>query len=286
MVFNRKYGYEDQEIPLPCGQCVGCRLERSRQWAVRIKHEASLHTDNAFLTLTYSEAHVPADYSLVPKHYTDFMKRYRKWLDIPIRYFMCGEYGDENQRPHYHAIIFGHDFEDKRKYSEKNGNVLYTSKQLDKLWKYGECKIGAVTFESAAYVARYVMKKRLGKDADSHYERVNLETGELYWIEPEYCRMSRGTKKNPNPLFQGGIGKGWIDKYGDETYTHDSVIINARETKPPRFYDNQRPEEEIERIKAERARNVQKHAWNQTLARLRVREDVKLAQTKQLRREL
>lgn len=276
MVFNRRYGLEDQEIPLPCGQCVGCRLERSRQWAVRIKHETTLHTDNAFITLTYDEAHVPDDYSLRPKHFTDFMKRYRKWVDIPIRYFMCGEYGDLNQRPHYHAIIFGHDFEDKKRYSEKNGNLIYESKTLDKLWTHGECKIGSVTFESAAYVARYVMKKRTGKDADDHYERFNPATGEVYWIEPEYCRMSR----------RPGIGKGWMDKYGDETYTHDSVIINGKETKPPRYYDQQREEEEMEKIKAARKKGVQQHAWNQTLARLRVREDVKLAQTKMLRREL
>ena len=95
---------------IPCRNCVGCRLEHSRQWAMRCTHEAQLHSDNCFITLTYDNAHLPSDFSLDKKHFSDFMKRYRKKFGPNIRYFHCGEYGSKFGRPHYHACIFNHDF--------------------------------------------------------------------------------------------------------------------------------------------------------------------------------
>ena len=129
LVFNKRDGYCDLEVQVPCGQCVGCRLERSRQWAIRCVHEASLHSRNCFITLTYDDAHLPG-ISLVPRDYVLFMKRLRKMFGAGIRFFHCGEYGSINFRPHHHAIIFNFDFEDKVLWSVRSGVRLYRSAAL------------------------------------------------------------------------------------------------------------------------------------------------------------
>ena len=102
------------QLSLPCGQCSGCRLERSRQWAMRCVHEAAAYDCNAFITLTYDEENLPADGSLNYDHFQLFMKRLRKAIEPnKVRFYMCGEYGEENGRPHFHACLFGYDFPDK-----------------------------------------------------------------------------------------------------------------------------------------------------------------------------
>ena len=173
-------------MKLPCGRCVGCRLERSKQWAIRCVHESQLYKDNCFITLTFDNDHLDEDSSLQLRDFQLFMKRLRKQFVPPnpyeegsieyddfqqshaIRFFHCGEYGELNKRPHHHAIIFNFDFDDK--YLWKRGtNPLWRSPTLEKLWPYGMSSIGKVTFESAAYVARYVMKKVNGELADEHY---------------------------------------------------------------------------------------------------------------------
>lgn len=175
---------------LPCGQCVGCRLERSRQWAMRCLHESQLHKANCFVTLTYSDEFLPLDGGLSKRHFQLFIKRLRRaYPNEVIRYFHCGEYGGKTFRPHYHAIIFGLDFDDKILFSD-GSNPVFTSDKLESIWGLGFCTLGAVTFESAAYVARYVMKKVTGHMAEKHYERVSTETGEIYQLQPEYITMS------------------------------------------------------------------------------------------------
>lgn len=280
MVFDRKSGFEDMRIDLPCGQCIGCRLERSRQWAVRCMHEAQMHEDNAFLTLTYSDGWLPPGGTLVKKDFQDFMKRYRDYLSPRrISFYHCGEYGEQTFRPHYHALIFGHDFKDKKVYSKERDDYIYTSETLDSLWKMGECKIGAVTFESAAYVARYVMKKVTGEQAKNHYFGVDKDTGECYDLLPEYATMSR------NPA----IGKRWLEKYQDDVYPRDEVIVRGHITRPPRYYDTQYEKSQgtiLGRIKGSRKASAAAHADDQTIARLRTREKVKKAQISQLKRTL
>ena len=170
-----------QRSTVACGQCVGCRLERSRQWAIRCVHESQMHEQNCFITLTYSDEFLPENGSLQLKHFQDFMKRLRFHVGGGIRFFHCGEYGEENGRPHHHAIIFNHDFADKKVWKTNNGVVLYRSKILEELWPYGFATVGCVSFESAAYVARYITKKVNGDMADSHY----------LGREPEYITMSR-----------------------------------------------------------------------------------------------
>lgn len=215
-------------LTLPCGQCVGCRLERSRQWAVRCMHESQMHEFNSFVTLTYNEDTIPHDFSLNYRHFQLFMKRLRK--DFPrVRFYMCGEYGETYHRPHYHACLFGIRFLDLKPWRKSSaGFQLYRSDRLEALWGKGNVEVGDVTFESAAYVARYVMKKITGPDAEKHYEAVDPVTGEIYSRIPEFTRMS----------LKPGIGATWYDKYKAEVFPLDRVVVRGVECRPPRYYTN------------------------------------------------
>lgn len=280
IVFNKKSGYVDQPQEVPCGQCTGCRLERSRQWAVRCLHEASLHDDNSFITLTYSPEHLPEHGTLVKKHFQDFIKRYRKSIHPKkIRYYHCGEYGEKLSRPHYHALIFGHDFQDKIKIREAGPKSLHTSQKLNDLWGKGNVIIGAVTFDSAAYVARYIMKKITGQNAEEHYKRVNPDTGEIVNLEPEYTTMSR----------RPGIGHNWYQKYKDEVYPDDFVIINGRKARPPKYYEQQLEKEDqtlFDKHRSALKRKAMKQKENNTPERLAVREKVAKAKLTQKTRKM
>lgn len=234
VVFKRPSGYAYVPVTLPCGGCDGCRLERSRQWAVRCMHEASLYTQNCMMTLTYDDEHLPHGGSLDREAFPLFMKRLRKEVYDgafrgvdKVRYFHCGEYGARFGRPHYHALMFGLDFADKVPWALREGYPVWRSARLEKLWPNGQSELGSVTFESAAYVARYVMKKVMGAAALEHYRVVDLESGEVVDREPEYTTMSR----------RPGIGKAWFDKFKDDVYPSDEVIVRGHECRPPRFYD-------------------------------------------------
>lgn len=218
----------DDPIRLPCGQCIGCRLERSRQWAVRCVHEASLYERNCFITLTYDNEHLPSDGSLCLRDFQLFMKRLRKKFGKGIRFFHCGEYGEQFGRPHYHAILFNFDFSDKKLVSSRDGNELFESEDLYELWPFGLSRIGSVSFDSAAYVARYCTKKVNGRAALAHYCSIDYSTGEiLLERRPEYATMSR----------RPGIGAGWLEKFSRDVYPKDCFHINGRECRPPKFYD-------------------------------------------------
>lgn len=225
-----------RSLILPCGQCVGCRLERSRQWAMRCLHESQMHENSCFITLTYSEDNLPYRGSLEYRHFQLFMKRLRRKLGIPVRFYMCGEYGDTYGRPHFHACLFGCFFDDRVPFSKSgSGSVVYTSELLSSLWDRGFASVGDVTFESAAYVARYVMKKVTGSLAESHYERFCPITGEIYSLVPEFTHMS----------LKPGIGFSWFEKFKCEVYgrsvddvdTADYVIVNGQKVRPPKYYD-------------------------------------------------
>ena len=137
---------DSKKIKLPCGRCIGCRLERSRQWAVRLVHEKRFHSRSSFITLTYAPEHMPRDGSLNLEHFQKFLKRLRKWRGDPksIRFFHAGEYGEKRGRPHYHAIIFGEDFRDQMRDVERSdrGDVTWRSPQLDRLWPFGLNRVG------------------------------------------------------------------------------------------------------------------------------------------------
>lgn len=219
-----------RKLSLPCGQCVGCRLERSRQWAVRCMHEASLHESNSFVTLTYDDDHL-SSYSLVYKDFQLFMERMRR-VRPGVRFYMCGEYGEQFERPHFHAILFNCFFPDREYFQElPSGSKLYISKELGRLWPFGFSSVGDVTFESAAYIARYCMKKVTGRNAERHYEFVDVGSGEISQRVPEFNRMS----------LKPGIGREWFIKYRAEVFGRDGgfdrVVMNGIEMKPPKYYD-------------------------------------------------
>lgn len=222
--FNER-GQTKAKLTLPCGQCQGCRLERSRQWAVRCIHESKMHKQNCFITLTYNDENY--QYDLIYRHFQKFLKRLRKRYGN-VRYYMAGEYGSQTNRPHFHACLFGIDFDDKKLFrSLPSGSHLYTSKKLEELWPFGYSTIGDVTFESAAYVARYVMKKVTGHNAESHYQIACPITGEIKPITPEFNRMS----------LKPGIGKTFLEKYKSDIYPNGTMIINGSKQKPPRYYE-------------------------------------------------
>lgn len=260
-------------IQVPCGQCIGCRLERSRQWAMRCVHEAYGHEDNAFITLTYSPENLPPNGSL-PEYeggdFQKFMKRLRKAVSPKkIRFFSCGEYGEKNQRPHYHACIFGYDFPDKVLYTIRDECRLYRSPMLENLWGLGFATVGDVTFESAAYVARYITKKITGDLAEDHYKGKN----------PEYTTMSR----------RPGIGKGWFDTFTDDVFPSDEVVLRGKVMRPPRYYDKELEKKDpamYEKIKLDRKAKALQNAADNTTARLRAKEICKQAQFQQLKRGL
>lgn len=267
-------------LSLPCGRCIGCRLERSRQWAVRCMCEAQMHVRNTFVTLTYRNEELTyggAEHAiLVPRDLTLFFKRLRKRYGQGIRYFACGEYGDKYRRPHYHAIIFGLDFPKREKLPAEGSNPYYRDNDLDSLWSHGNCIIGDVSFESCAYVARYVMKKRLGDTAKSYEEE---------GITPEFLVMSRGSKK----LGTGGIGKGWIDKFQSDVYPRGDILVNGKLCKPPKYFDalfERLQPGQMAAIREERMRIAEESWKDSEPVRLRTRERVKLAAVSSLTRKL
>lgn len=280
VVFNKPFAFA-KGFNLPCGQCIGCRLNYSRQWAIRIVHEAQMHDKNCFITLTFDQAHLESrtnPLSLDVTEFQRFMKRLRKRYGKNIRFFHCGEYGDKNKRPHYHAIIFGMDFEDKVLWSNRDGNKLYTSEQLEQLWPYGFSTIGDVTFQSAAYVARYIMKKHKGEGSEDHYTRWCPLTGEGTTVEPEYCTMSR----------RPGIGYDWLQEYKADVYPNDYIVINEHKVKPPRYYDSLLTEQELKEVKAKRIEDSPETIteYGESMDRLWVSEEIKLKKLELLIRNL
>lgn len=261
LVFSHSASHSGVAVRVPCGQCIGCRLERARQWAVRLMHEKRLHKESVFLTLTYDDDHCPN--GLVKRDFQLFMKRLRKSYDAPLRYYACGEYGENTFRPHYHAIVFGLLLVDR---GRTTSDGYYSSDLISKAWPFGQHTCGEVTFRSCAYVARYVCGKVTGSNSEAHYH------GRC----PEFALMSR----------RPGIGAGWFDKYGRETYLHDSVVIEGREVRPPRFYDSLNDKVDSSRmveVRRMRRRRAMLAMDDNTVDRRRVKEQ--LARLKLLRFE-
>lgn len=265
-------------IKLPCGGCIGCRLDRSDEWATRCLHESKMHQANSFVTLTYDDDHLPADYSVSVREMQLFMKRLRQETGASkLRFFACGEYGDQHGRPHYHLLIFGHDFSRDRKLQKRGpfGN-LYTSTQLEKVWTFGRANLGHVTHKSAAYVARYCMKKINGDQAPSHYLRTHPKTGLLVQVEPEFATQSN----------RPGLGYTWFEQFKSDCFPSDFIIVDGKQKPVPRYYLKKLAEEEQTRIKRIRKKASLPHKWNATQDRLRVREHIKRSRIANLKRDL
>lgn len=259
-------------LDLPCGRCIGCRLERSRQWATRIMFESQFHEASCFITLTYDEAHMPFPPSLDYSHFQKFMKRLRKAYG-PLRFFMCGEYGEEFSRPHYHACIFGTDFPDRVLWQRNGTGDIFRSAKLESIWPFGYSSVCELSFESAAYVARYVLKKVTGDLAEAHYRFVDFDTGEVYQRTPEFAHMS----------LKPGIGGPFFNKFSSDIYPHDYVVVNGHKCRPPRYFDKlfkRMDPAAFELLKSDRTCNPA--SVHNSDSRLAVRERVQLAALNQL----
>lgn len=228
---------------------------------------------NSFITLTYADDALTfggAEHGiLVPRDLTLFWKRLRK-SGISFRYFACGEYGDKLNRPHYHAIIFGYDFPDKTYLRTKNGNHYYHSPSLNRIWGHGDCVVGDATFESASYVARYVMKKRLGNTRGTYEEE---------GITPEFVVMSR----------RPGIGADYYDRFESDIFPRDQIFSRNTVATPPRYFTERYKKShplESEDLIARRVERAQANWENNEPRRLRIRERVKRSATKSLIRDL
>lgn len=243
-----------EKVKVPCGRCIGCRIDYSKQWAQRCMLEAKMHKYNYFVTLTYSPENiekclnvfnrfdmdtgeflcVDSSYTLVRKHLQKFMKDLRRHFKyhfnyVGIRFFASGEYGAENGRPHFHVILFNCPLDllgDLKFYKTTfNGDTLFTSEILSNdIWKNGFAVIGEVTSESCAYTARYMLKKFKGAESDAFYASKGLE--------PEFSVMSR----------MPGIAREYYDILHDKIYTYDEIVLTNRKNepircRPSRYYD-------------------------------------------------
>lgn len=229
-------------------------------------HEASLYRQNSFLTLTYADA--PA--GLVYRDHKLFLRRFVKARGS-VRYFCAGEYGEKLGRPHFHTILFGAGFPDEKYFCKSpSGFKLYTSDALTKLWSHGHVTYGRVTFESAAYCARYVMEKVTGDMAAEHY------AGRA----PERAWMS----------LKPGIGAEWFDRFGASDVRPDGkVVVNGVECNAPKFYRRriaERYPQAAKRLAASGHRQIIKGIADSSDARLRAKEVVKRAQLSKLKHKL
>lgn len=240
---------------------------------VRLIHEAQLHVHAYFLTLTYSDDHLPSPPSLSKRDFQLFMKRLRKGIGKRVSFFGCGEYGDTTGRPHYHLILFGYEFPDKRrvKIFSDSPYAEFSSAELEALWGLGRCHIGTFTPESAKYVASYTLKRVTGDAAELHYTRLDAATGELYEAEPEFALMSR----------RPAIGRLWFERFQSDIESLDRVVVRNKGAKRvPRYYDKLRKtadKQSFDAVKYKRIREAKKQAANSTPRRLQDREIVTTA---------
>lgn len=217
VVFDKALGLVDRPVDIPCGACLGCRLAKSAEWGLRCTHEAALYDDNCFVTLTYSDDCLPENSSLRPVDLQRFWKRLRSSLKRKIRYFACGEYGDRSKRPHYHAILFNFFPDDAVFYKNTAAGRLFTSAFLEEKWGFGQVIVGSVSFESAAYCARYTSKKLYGE--------VIAKDDPLRFREFLVCSL------------KPGIGDAWaLSNMPEFVYDDTLVLPGGRKLPTPKRY--------------------------------------------------
>lgn len=273
----------DRDILVPCGQCIGCKLQRSQHWAARIMHEVAYNDEfgngqACCVLLTYDDDHVPK--TVDGKHFTleksdvqKFIRRLRKLtagtICKDIRYFAAGEYGDDFSRPHYHIALVGVDFGDKETApSSDSGNALYRSGLLSRLWPYGHSSIMDLNYKSAGYIARYCTKKITGNRAKAHYDG----------RKPEFGLASN----------RPSLGRRWAELYLNDLYTDDKLSIRGKSVGVPRYYDKileKLNPERYEFVKSSRLGRADDRLGRKGFPNLTHREINKTARIKHLKRK-
>lgn len=211
----KTHNKEYPTFQLPCGKCIECRLDYARQWAIRCVHEAQMHPENCFVTLTYSDENLK-DPKLDYRDFQLFMKKLRKLQNEPIGMFVTGEYGEKSKRKHWHAIIFNWSPKDsKPKYKTTQGHQVWESETLTKLWGHGIAEFGSVTFDSAGYCARYSSKKLVhGKDEEHDYQPISKKSS------------------------KHAIGKKWLEQYWPDIFLYgQNILRDGTKTSIPRYYE-------------------------------------------------
>lgn len=265
---------------IPCGRCLGCRLDYARQWSNRctmetitqkehfddkvtmgsLQENRNMESCTWFVTFTYEDHFLPKGEwteqgqfnSLCMRDFQLFMKRLRKrWysvhgFDNSLMYYYAGEYGDTTARPHYHAILWYLPLFDLEYYAKTNlGDILYNSKELSDLWGKGFVVVAKSNYNTASYTARYCMKKQDLKSSEYNDRFTDLG------IQPPYVRMSRGRS----------IGSLFYEENKEKIYLNDTIILPAKtkgevfSSRPPRIFDTKYREEfpeEFERLALER----------------------------------
>ena len=291
--FNRKGESREDTIQIRCGRCIGCRQDKAQDWAVRCSHEMQIaeerELESSFITLTYNDEHLPNPPSINKSDPHRFINNLRKYLtrtygkETKIRFFGCGEYGSQLDRPHYHFIIFGYQFTDLELHTENyQGNKIYISETLDRLWGKGFATTAFASYQTAHYVARYIFKKINGDRAEDHYSYFDSETGELHSLEPEFNTSSR----------MPGLGYNWLQKYKNQLHK-GYVIIDGKKKPIPDYYLRKLMETENEQdddyelyeyLKALRLSDVDPFHPDMSGDRLRIREEVKIRRLQTLKR--
>ena len=226
----------DDPMDIACGQCIGCKMKKAQDWAIRITHEAKYYEDNCFITLTFSNQELArrenpgtVDVNDVQK----FLKRLRRHLDYrgensKFRYFAVGEYGEKTGRPHYHILIFGWKPSDGTLWkTTRKQSRLYNSETLAKLWTHGHANFGTVTWDSAAYCAGYITKKFNDHNCPERLTWIDPITNKTREKDPEFATMSR----------RPGLGTRWIEEHHEEAFRDDYVIVKDKKRALPKFYD-------------------------------------------------
>lgn len=298
LVFNRSEAVNPEHVlKLPCNACLGCRRQRQAEWALRAYHEGKMHERKCALTLTYSDEHLPSDWSVHVEHLQAFNHRLRKYLDrshgVRMRLAACGEYGRKHSRPHYHELVYGFDFAGDRVFQRKSrgGTPLYSSPALTDLWGQGDALIGKADYAACAYVMGYCVEKynkelREPYDAERHGDRIDADgvvhagaprrrllvhpvTGQELLVAPEFFVTSR----------RPGLGATWFEKFKTDAFPSDFLIADGKKVSVPSFYFRRlQAEAEAEALRISRGRKLKAAApsrkWNSTPARLKVREEI------------
>lgn len=246
--------YYENNNAVPCRKCIGCKLDNSKEWAVRSALECKSSNDNWFITLTYADEFIPINdegrytcrYSDL-RRFTENLRQFFTRQDIKnIKYLASSEYGSRTQRPHYHICFFGLPLNDLELTGEvsKLGHPYFISKLVDRIWGKGIHKIGRVTYQSAGYVARYTLKKASKLD----YEKLN--------IEPEKLYMSKG------------IGKKYFEDNFAKIYKYDVVNLNTEKgllkLQPPRYFDRLYEKQNAEHLEAIKKNRIVNAKFNLT----------------------
>ncbi len=275
------HGELTKEMQISCRQCKGCLIDRSIMWAIRMMHESSLHEHNQFITLSYDQDNIPENYGLHKRDHQLFMKRLRRhFKNTKIRYFVCGEYGEETSRPHYHLILFNLPLTDLVPWSEKKDHKTYTSQIINKIWAKGNCIIGeSVTPQTCAYVSNYMLKELRSKNWKTKFAITDPTTGEYHERIPPYQSMSR----------RPGLAADWYKNFSTDVFPDDFIVVEGNKRPTPTYYLNLLKAENPDlhdQIKLQRERSMESEQFqeNSTPERLHVREQCKTLKINQSKR--